>query len=110
MTATDSAGTRGFKPIDTLAVPCAEEEKECKTVELENGTLVGVCHCKATQTALLLPAVQKVREAAARTQSGPSGGPHVKVFSGTTGAAAEGGAGKPACWADEKLKLGICPE
>jgi hypothetical protein len=106
ITATDSAGTRSLKRIDKLAVPCADEEKECKTVELENGTLVGVCYCKGTQTALLLPAVQKIREAAARS----SAGPHVKVFDGRTGAEAQADGRKPACWADEKLKLSICPE
>jgi hypothetical protein len=106
ITATDSAGTRSLKRIDKLAIPCADEEKECKTVELENGTIVGVCYCKDTQTALLLPAVQKVREAAARS----SAGPHVKVFDGRTGAEAQGVDRKPACWADEKLKLSICPE
>lgn len=106
ITATDSAGTRGLKQIDKLAVPCAEEGKECKTVELENGTLVAVCYCKDTQTALLLPAVQKVREAAARSSSGP----RVKVFDGRTGEAAEGAEKKTLCWADEKLRLSICPE
>ncbi|MBL0767791.1 hypothetical protein K5P26_05265 [Sphingopyxis sp. XHP0097] len=41
---------------------------------------------------LLLPAVQKVREAAASEEddkviiaAGPGGGPHVKVFDGSTG-------------------------
>ncbi len=109
--ATDSAGTRSLKRIDKLAIPCPDEQKECKTVELESGVLIGVCYCKDdAQTALLLPAVQKVREAAARIQSGNSStSSHVKVFDGASGAEIRSGGSKPACWADEKLKLTICP-
>jgi hypothetical protein len=110
VTATDSAGTRSLKRIDRLAVPCAGEGKECKSVELEDGTPVSVCYCKETKTALLLPAVQKVREAAARSATGPSGGPRVRVFDGRTGAES-GDAGRSAvCWADEKLRLSVCTE
>lgn len=109
-TATDSSGTRSLKRIDKLAIPCADEQKECKTVELESGVLVGVCYCKDTQTALLLPAVQKIREAAARSQPNPPDTGHVKVFDGTTGAEIRSGDEKTTCWADEKLKLSICPQ
>ena len=69
VTATDSAGTRSFKRLDKLTIPCKDEQKECKTVETEGGILIGVCYCKNTQTALLLPAVQKVRAAAARLEA-----------------------------------------
>ena len=109
VTATDSAGTREMKRADKLTLPCADGERECKTVELEDGTRVNACYCKgsdAVLVALLVPAVQRVREAASRS----SAGPHVKVFDGRTGAEAQGDGRKAVCWADEKLKLSFCPE
>lgn len=113
VTATDSAGTRNMKRTDRLNVPCPDEERECKTVELEDGTRVDACYCKgsdAVLVALLVPAVQKIREAAGRTQTANSGGgPRVIVFDGSTGAV-KGDDRKPVCWADEKLKLSFCPK
>jgi|GEM_PF-7109922 len=111
VTATDSAGTRDMKRTDKLAVPCPDGERECKTVELEDGTRADACYCKGSDgvlIALLVPAVQRVREAASSTQNSASGGgPHVKVFDGST-VQSQGDDQKMVCWADEKLKLGIC--
>jgi hypothetical protein len=110
VTATDSAGTRNLKRTDKLAVPCPDDERECKTVELEDGTSVDACYCKgsdAVLVALLVPAVQRVREAASRSQAADSGGgPRVKVFDGSTGINAR----NAVCWTDEKLKLSFCPK
>ncbi|MCA1568203.1 MAG: hypothetical protein LC803_21675 [Acidobacteria bacterium] len=113
VTATDSAGTRDLKRTDKLTVPCPDEERECKTVEMENGTLLDACYCKgsdAVLVALLVPAVQRVREAAGRSQNTNSGGgPRVRVFDGKTGAVQDESR-KAVCWADEKLKLSMCPK
>jgi hypothetical protein len=112
VTATDSAGTRNMKRTDKITVPCAGDEKECKTVELEDGTLVDACYCKGSDAiliALLVPAVQRIREAGGSAQSpGNGGGPRVRVFDGATGAV-KADARKAVCWADEKLKLSFCP-
>jgi hypothetical protein len=111
VTATDPAGTRDMKRTDKLTVPCPDEERECKTVELEDGTSLDACYCKGSDAilvALLVPAVQKIREAASRSQTSTSGGPHVRVFDGRTGAV-KGEERKAVCWADEKLKLSFCP-
>src|SRR4028118_227568 len=77
VTASDSAGTRELKRTDKLTVPCPDEERECKTVELEDGTRVDACYCKGSDAilvALLVPAVQKIREAASSSQTTNSGG------------------------------------
>jgi hypothetical protein len=113
VTATDSAGTRDMKRTDKIAVPCPDDEQECKTLELEDGTGVDACYCKGSDAiliALLVPAVQKIREASGRSQTGNSGGgPRVKVFDGRTGALRSEDR-KADCWADEKLKLSFCPK
>lgn len=113
VTATDSGGTRDMKRTDRLTVPCPDEERECKTIELEDGTGVDACYCKGSDAilvALLVPAVQRVREAASRSQTGNSGGgPRVRVFDGNTGAV-HAETRKAVCWADEKLKLSFCPK
>lgn len=93
VSATDADGTRNvprLKPDAKLTLPCAEAEKSCESIRVLNGPTVNVCVCKA-QTALLLPAVQKVREAA----GGGGGG----------GACT---ASSPCCYEDHKLQMSIC--
>lgn len=93
LTATDADGTRQvplLKPDDKLALPCAGTEQTCEVIRVLNGPAVKVCACQA-QTALLLPAVQKVREAA-----GGGGGGSLCTTE------------KPCCYEDHKLQMSIC--
>jgi hypothetical protein len=102
-TATDAAGTRTLKPVKPgarLAEPCGAEGQTVKSLTLEDGLVVKVGVCKTRLQGLLLPAVQKVREAAARSKSGSSN----KRVSGGASCTEE----KPCCFKDEKLGMHVC--
>lgn len=95
MTATDADGTRNVPRVragEKLTMPCAEADKKCELIKVENGPTLKVCVCKTSQTALLLPAIQKVREAAG---SGGGGGSSCTVAN-------------PCCYEDHKLQMSVC--
>lgn len=97
VTATEGKATRNFVPVGPggkLAQPSAAEERTCETITLEDGRAVRLCTCKAAAVALLLPAVQKVREAA----GGGGGG----------GGSADCTEAKPCCYEDHKLQMSVC--
>jgi len=98
VTAAEGKETRNFVPVEPggkLAQPCAAEERKCENVTLEDGRMVRVCTCKTAAVALLLPAVQKVREAAGGGGGGGGGG-------------VECTEAKPCCWEDHKLQMSVC--
>ena len=88
--ATNAAGSRTIPRARAgakIALPCSDENKICETITLESGKVIKVCICKQDATALLLPAVQKVRD-----------------FAG--GGACT--AAHPCCWEDHELQMSIC--
>ena len=103
VTATDAAGTRtlkAVKPGGRLAQPCDATQRTCETIRLEGGRSYKVCSCKSeTAVALLLPAVQSIREAAGGGGGGGGGG---------DGGGPLCSAQKPCCYEDEKLQMSIC--
>jgi hypothetical protein len=103
VTATDGAGTRTLKPVKPglpLAQPCAAEEQARESLTLEDGQVVKVGVCKTRLQGLLLPAVQKVREAAARSKSNS---PNKRISGGASCTE-----DKPCCFEDEKLGMNVC--
>lgn len=107
VTATDAAGTRTLKPVKPggrLAEPCDATGQAVRSLTLEDGLVVKIGVCKTRLVALLLPAVQKVREAAARSQSGGSSTGAANRVSGGASCTAE----KPCCFEDEKLGMHVC--
>ena len=97
-------GTRTLKPVKKgvrIAQPCDAEGQTVKSLTLEDGQVVKVGVCKARLQGLLLPAVQKIREAAARSKSGSSSNKRVSGGARCTEA-------KPGCFEDEKLGMHVC--
>lgn len=97
-TATDTTGTRDVNPLrpgTQLTAACDAKQQICKRVKIEGGGTIKICVCKAKEgtTALLLPAVQKVREAAGGGGGGGGGGCTTE---------------KPCCYEDQKLQMSIC--
>jgi hypothetical protein len=94
VTAAEGKETRNFVPVEPggkLTQPCSAEERTCENVTLEDGRVVRVCTCKNAGVALLLSAVQKVREAG----GGGGGGNYCTEA-------------KPCCWEDQKLQMSVC--
>jgi hypothetical protein len=107
VTATDAAGMRtlkSVKPGGRLAEPCGAAGQAVRSLTLEDGQVVKIGVCKRRLVALLLPAVQKVREAAARSQSASSTTGATNRVSGGASCTAE----KPCCFEDEKLGMHVC--
>lgn len=105
VTATDAAGTRtlkSVKPGGRLAQPCDAEEQTHESLTLEDGQVIKVGICKTRLIALLLPAVQKIREAANRSKSTKSG--NYNRVSGSASCTED----KPCCFEDEKLGMNVC--
>jgi hypothetical protein len=106
VTATDAAGTRTLKAVKAggrLAEPCGAAGQAVRSLTLEDGQTVKIGVCKTRLVALLLPAVQKIREAAARSQSA-SGGSNNNRVSGGASCTED----KPCCFDDEKLGMHVC--
>jgi hypothetical protein len=103
VTATDAAGTRTLKPVKASArraQPCDAQGQARESLTLEDGLVIKVDACKSGLVALLVPAVQKIREAAARTKSNSSNN---RIASGASCTEA-----KPCCFEDEKLGMNVC--
>ena len=104
VTATDGAGARTLKPVKPggrLAEPCNAEGQTIKSLTLEEGQTVKVGACTEHLVGLLLPAVQKIREAAVpRTKSTGSS----NRISGGASCTAD----KPCCFEDAKLGMHVC--
>jgi hypothetical protein len=106
VTATDAAGTRTLKPVKPgvrLAEPCGAEGQAVRSLTLEDGQVVKIGVCKTRLVALLLPAVQKVREAAARSQSASSSSGNNRISGGASCTE-----DKPCCFEDAKLGMHVC--
>ncbi|MDQ1559996.1 MAG: hypothetical protein QOD32_3056 [Pyrinomonadaceae bacterium] len=106
VTATDASGTRTLKPVKAgvrlaaQAQPCGADGQGEKSLTLEDGQVVKVKACNAILIGLLLPAVQKIREPAARSKLADNS--RVAVAGATCTE------DKPCCFEDEKLGMTVC--
>lgn len=106
VTATDAAGARTLKPVKAggrLAEPCDAVGQAVRSLTLEDGQVVKIGVCKMRLVALLLPAVQKVRDTAARSQSASTSTNNNRVSGGASCTE-----DKPCCFEDEKLGMHVC--
>ncbi|HLL14212.1 MAG TPA: hypothetical protein VK388_03970 [Pyrinomonadaceae bacterium] len=108
VTATDASGRRTLKPVKgdvrlaQQSQPCGADGQTEKSLTLEDGQVVKVKACNAILIGILLPAVQTIREPAARSK--PAGGSSRVAAGGGARCTAE----KPCCFEDEKLGMSVC--
>jgi hypothetical protein len=105
VTAADARGTRTLKSVKPgagRAQPCDAAGQTRESLTLEEGQVIDVDACTSGLVALLLPAVQNIREAAGRSKSDDGSG-STRISGGASCTK-----DKPCCFEDEKLKMRVC--
>lgn len=106
VTAADARGTRTLKSVKPgagRAQPCDAAGQTRESLTLEEGQVIEVDACTSGLVALLVPAVQRIREAGGRAKSDGGGSSPARISGGASCTK-----DKPCCFEDEKLKMRVC--